>query len=310
MIVEPPANALTWIDGEFIPWHAANMHVSDNHYAVGVFEGVRSYTGERGTTIFRLKDHTKRLFRSAHMLKMKIPNSFDEASLNHAQIELLRRNSLQDSYLRPFIFHSGLLGISPRVRGLRIRVAVLALEWRDDGAFGEEIKTRGIRLRTSSYTQHHASSMLVKAKANGNYMSGILAREEAQDCGADEALMLDRDGFVTETCGANIFALLRGQLCTPPLDSVLEGVTRDTVIALAKSLGMTVIERRLTRDDIYSAEEAFLTGTAAEITAVRELDGRAIGTGKCGEITTGIQTAYQNLVRRREDRYPEWFTAI
>ncbi len=311
MLVEPGPSVLTWLDGEFVPWPSATMHVCDHHYGVGVFEGVRAYGGEQGTAIFRLRDHTKRLLRSAHMLRIRVPTRFDEETLNQAQVELLRRNDFQDAYIRPFIFHSGTFGLSPRTRGLRVRVAIMALAWRDDGAFAAtEAKARGITLRTSSFTHHHGSSVLSRAKANANYLSGVLAREEAQDCGADEALLLDREGFVTETSGANLFAVLRGVVCTPPLDSVLEGVTRATVISLLDSVGTKVVERRMTRDDIYTADEVFLSGTAAEITPIREVDGRQIGSGAPGEITRRLQNAYADLVRGRAPDRLEWLTRI
>jgi branched-chain amino acid aminotransferase len=311
MLVEPGSDSLVWLDGEFVRWSAATIHLCDHHYGVGVFEGVRAYAGDQGPAIFRLSDHTRRLLRSAHMLKIQMPESFGEAALNQAQIELMRRSGLGDAYIRPFVFHSGTFGLSPRIRGLRVRVAVMAIEWRDNGAFaGGEAATRGISLRTSSFTRHDGSSVLTKAKANGNYMSGILAREEAQDSGADEALLLDRSGFVTETSGANLFAVLRGTVCTPPLDCVLEGVTRDTVMSLAEGLGKKVVERRLTRDDVYTADEVFLTGTAAEVTPIREVDGRRIGNGKPGEFTTRIQRMYADLVRGRRDERREWLTRI
>jgi branched-chain amino acid aminotransferase len=215
------------------------------------------------------------------------------------------------AYLRPFVFHSGAFGLSPRTRGLRVRVAILVLEWRDDGAFsGGDTSKRGIVLRTASFTQHHGSSLLTKAKANANYMSGVFAREEAQDSGADDAMILDRDGFVTETSGANLFAILRGVICTPPLDSVLEGVTRDTVMSLAGRLGHKVIERRMTRDDIYAADEVFLTGTAVEITPVREVDGRSIGNGSVGTFTAKMQAMFAELVRGRSADQREWLTRI
>jgi branched-chain amino acid aminotransferase len=311
MLVEPGPSALTWLDGEFVPWSEATMHLCDHHYGVGVFEGVRAYGGEQGAAIFRLREHTKRLLRSAHMLRIRVPDRFDEDTLNRAQVELVQRNGLADAYLRPFIFHSGTFGLSPRTRGLRVRVAIMALAWSDDGAFaGGEGKTRGITLRTASFSHPHGSSALTKAKANANYLSGVLAREEAQDCGADEAMLLDREGFVTETSGANLFAVLRGVVCTPPLDSVLEGVTRATVISLLESVGTKVVERRMTRDDIYAADEVFLTGTAAEITPIREVDGRAIGSGAPGDITRRVQGMYTDAVRGRAPDRHEWLTRI
>jgi branched-chain amino acid aminotransferase len=285
------------------------MHVSDHHYGVGVFEGVRAYAHENGAAIFRLQDHTARLFRSAHILKIAIPERFNRECVNRAQVELLQRNGLRDAYIRPFVFHAGTLGLSPRIAGLRVRVAIMALEWRDDGAFGRaETSGRGIVLRTATFTRHHANSLLTKAKANGNYMNGILAREEAHQNGADDALLLDRDGCVTEASGANVFIVSRGAIFTPPLESVLEGITRDSIMVLADMVGRPVVEGRMTRDEVYVADEVFLTGTAAEITPVRELDGRTIGNGMRGEITEQLQTMYTDLTRARSDYRREWLT--
>jgi branched-chain amino acid aminotransferase len=309
MLAEPRSDAMVWLDGELVPWSSATMHVSDHHYGVGVFEGVRAYANEGGAAVFRLADHTERLFRSAHILKLTIPERFDRAALNRAQLELLRKNGLRDAYIRPFIFHGGMLGLAPRIQGLRVHVAILALEWRDDGAFSSsEAARRGIALRTASFTRPQASSLLAKAKANANYMSGILAREEAREHGADDAILLDRDGCVTETSGANVFVVQRGVIYTPPREMVLEGITRDTVFALAGVLGKTVTERRMTREDLYVADEVFVTGTAAEVTPVRELDGRRIGRGAPGEVSEKLRAMYGELVRGRGDHFQQWLT--
>jgi branched-chain amino acid aminotransferase len=311
MLVEPRSDHCVWLDGEFVPWAAATMHVSDHHYGVGVFEGVRAYAVEGGAAIFRLHEHTARLLRSAHILNITLPAGFDRERLNRAQVELLQRNGLKDAYLRPFVFHTGPAGLAPRVGGLRVRVAVMALEWRDDAAFDRsDAAKRGIALRTASFTRQHASSLLAKAKANGNYMNGILAREEAQHGGADDALLLDRDGMITETSGANVFVVRGGALFTPPLESVLEGITRDSIMVLAGMLGISVMERRMTRDELYIADEVFVTGTAAEVTPVRELDGRTIGDGAQGPLTARLQRLYADVTRGRSDQCRDWLTRI
>lgn len=311
MLVEPRPDLDVWLDGEFVPWPLARMHVSDHHYGVGVFEGVRAYAGPAGAAVFRLEAHTQRLLRSARILKIALPESFDRERLNGAQVELLRRNGLKDAYLRPFVFHAGMAGLSPRTSGLRVRVAIMALEWRDDGAFGRaDGAERGIALRSSSFARSGASGLLTKAKANANYMGGILAREEARHCGADDALLLDRDGLVTESSAANVFIVRDGAIYTPPLESVLEGVTRDSLFVLAGALGHKVVERRLTRDDVYVADEAFLTGTASEITPVRELDGRPIGGGVRGPITARLQALYADVTRGRSDHFRDWLTPV
>jgi branched-chain amino acid aminotransferase len=311
MIAAPRPDNQVWLDGEFVPWSAATMHVSDHHYGVGVFEGVRAYANEDGAAVFRLKDHTARLFRSARILNLALPERFDEACLNRAQLALLERNQLRNAYLRPFVFHGGVGGLSPSIRGLRVRVVIMSLEWSDDGAFSAGDGSRqGITLRTSSFTRPSASSQLARAKANANYIGGILAREEARQLGADDAILLDQNGFVTETSGANLFVVQRDALYTPPRESVLEGITRDTVVTMAKMLGKQVIERRMTRDDLYVGDEVFLTGTAAEVTPVREIDGRTIGGGGYGELTQKIAAMYADFVRGRRNEFSEWLTRI
>jgi branched-chain amino acid aminotransferase len=310
MIVEPRPDQLTWLDGSYVPWRSATMHVTDHHYGVGVFEGVRSYACEAGAAIFRLREHTARLFRSAHILNIPVPDSYGPDLLSQVQIELVRKNELRDAYLRPFLFYGGAMGLGPRTRGLKVHVAVLALGWIDDGAYSGPAKQRGVALRSSSMTRHHANSVFSKAKANANYMNGILALQEAQASGADDVLLLDAQGYVTETSGANLFVVRDGVLYTPPLECVLEGVTRDTIIQLAAELGVEVRERRMTRDDIYVADEAFLTGTAVEVTTVRELDGRTIGRPTARPITERLKALYSDHVRGRAGRQREWLTTI
>jgi branched-chain amino acid aminotransferase len=309
MIVDAKDDHLVWLDGSFVAWKDATAHVSAHHYGFGVFEGLRSYETAAGPALFRLADHTARLFRSAQILGIHLPDGCDRQSLGRAQAELVARNRLGDAYVRPFVFCSGTLGLSPHTRDLRVHVAILALEWKDDGAYrAQERARRGLSLCTVSLTRNHPNSLCSKAKANGNYMNSILALREAQSCGADEALLLDHSGFVTEASGANIFLVRDGTLYTPPRESVLEGITRDTVFSLAAARGWAVTERRTTRDEVYVADEVFLTGTAAEITAIGEVDGRRIGTGRAGPITTHLQETYSALVRGRQTDEHGWLS--
>jgi branched-chain amino acid aminotransferase len=311
MIGEPSVDHVIWLDGQFVPWHQATMHVSAHHYGFGVFEGVRVYASEKGATIFRLADHTRRLFRSARMMKMAIPARFSGEALNDAQLELSRRNRFGDAYLRPFVFLDGVMGIRPCSRDLTVHVAILGVEWRSRAPHrSSENISWGVTLKTSSFTRHPANSLLGKAKANGNYVGGMLALEEAQSSGADDALLLDQDGFVTETSGANVFVVRDGQLQTPPLSCVLEGITRDTVIKLAAAANLAVSERQLTRDDVYAADEVFLTGTASELTPVLGVDGRLIGAGSAGPITQALRASYEASVRGRSPDARGWLTPV
>ena len=305
MISEPRPDHIVWMDGSFLPWRDATMPLSANHFGFGVFEGVRSYAAGRKTSIFRLEDHTARLFRSAHMMRIAIPHPYDREYLNSVQVELIKKNRLRDAYVRPFVFHGGISGLSPDTRQTSVHVAVLALEWSSASP-----GARGISLRTSTLTRQHPNSLLLKAKANGNYINGMLALREAQASGADDALLLDQDGLATETSGANIFAVRNGVIQTPPLTSALEGITRDTVIQLADAIGTSVAERQMTRDDLYAADEIFITGTAAEVRSVREFDGRKIGSGEVGPITHQLQTQYAALVRGQASGNPRWLTHV
>lgn len=306
MIREPRADQVVWIDGSFVPWHQATMHVSAHHYGFGVFEGVRVYASENGATIFRLGDHTKRLFRSARMMKLTLPPAFSYESLNEAQVELVRRNRFGDAYLRPFVFLDGVAGIRPCSRDLSVHVAILGVDWRA----GEARRGPGVTLKSSSFTRHPATSLLSKAKANGNYVGGMLALEEAQANGADDALLLDQNGLVTETSGANLFIVRDGELLTPPLSCVLDGITRDTVIGLATEAGLCVSERQLTRDEVYVADEMFLTGTASEVTPVLRVDGRPIGDGAPGPVTERLRDAYCASVRGHGRDHRGWLTPV
>ncbi|MDH5370510.1 MAG: branched-chain amino acid transaminase [Gammaproteobacteria bacterium] len=296
-----------WLDGELVPWREAKVHVLTHtlHYGTGVFEGVRAYHADQGTAIFRLEDHTDRLYRSAHILGMDIP--YDKATLNEVQKEVVRENKLDSAYLRPMCFF-GSEGIGLRADNLKVHVMVAGWEW---GAYlGPEALEKGIRIRTSSYTRHHVNITMCKAKANGNYMNSTLALQEALRDGYDEALLLDVDGFVAEGSGENIFIVRNGIIYTPDLTSALEGITRETIVQLAKEFGYEVREKRITRDEVYVADEAFFTGTAAEVTPIRELDGRAIGTGSRGPITEKLQSKYFDLVHGRVAEHMDWLNPV
>ena len=296
-----------WLDGEWLPWREAKVHVLTHtlHYGAGVFEGVRAYQCEQGTAIFRLQEHTDRLFRSAHILRMTI--GFDKDQINQAQLDAVSRNRLSSAYLRPMCFY-GSEGMGLRADNLKTHVMIAAWEW---GSYlGEDNMTNGIRIRTSSYIRNHVNSVMCKAKANGNYINSILALQEALECGCDEALLLDHEGYVAEGSDENIFIVRHGVLYTPELTSALEGITRDTVIQLAKDLSLSVVEKRITRDEVYIADEAFFTGTAAEVTPIRMLDGRVIGNGQRGPITERLQSLYFDVVHGRSEHYAKWLSFV
>ena len=296
-----------WYDGKLVPWRDATTHVLTHtlHYGMGVFEGVRAYKTEAGTAIFRLEDHTDRLFNSAHIFQMAMP--FDKAAVNEAHKEVLRANNLESGYLRPLAFYgSEKMGVSPK--GAKVHIIVAAWPW---GAYlGEEGMERGIRIKTSSYTRHHVNITMVRAKASGSYMNSILANNEVTADGYDEAMLLDPEGYVAEGAGENIFIVKKGKLYTPDLTSCLEGITRATVMQLAEELGIPVIEKRITRDEVYCADEAFFTGTAAEVTPIRELDNRQIGIGRRGPITAQIQQKYFDVVYGRSAPHADWLAYI
>ena len=296
-------DGVIWLDGEWLPWRDAKIHVLSHtlHYGCGVFEGLRAYETDRGTAIFRLEDHTDRLFRSAQILNIKLP--YDKNTLNHAQIEAVHKNNLSSAYLRPMCF-LGTEGMGLHAKNLRVHVMVAAWEW---GSYlGNDGIEKGIKVRTSSFTRNHVNSVMCKAKANGNYLNSILAVQEAVACGCDEALLLDHEGYVAEGSGENIFIVRRGKLYTPDLTSALEGITRETVMTIANDIGLEVLEKRITRDEVYVADEAFFTGTAAEVTPIRILDGREIGLGNRGPLTTRIQSIYFDYVHGRKTDHPEW----
>lgn len=300
-------DGLIWLDGELVPWREARVHVLTHtlHYGMGVFEGVRAYNTDKGTAIFRLQEHTDRLFRSAKILGMKMP--FDKDTINEAQRTIVRDNKLESAYIRPMCFY-GSEGMGIRADNLNVHTMVAAWSW---GAYlGEENMTKGIRIKTSSFTRHHVNITMCKAKANGNYMNSMMALQEAVNCGYDEALLLDAQGFVCEGSGENFFMVRDDVLYTPELTSALEGITRDTVITLARDIGLEVREKRITRDEVYIADEAFFTGTAAEVTPIRELDNRPIGSGTRGPITEKLQSMYFDQVYGRSDVYQNWNTLV
>ncbi len=300
-------DGVIWLDGELVPWREAKVHVLTHtlHYGMGVFEGLRAYKAEQGTAIFRLQAHTDRLFRSAHILGMPMP--FDKATLNAAQKQVVRDNGLESAYIRPMCFY-GSEGMGLRADNLRVHVMIAAWAW---GSYlGEEGLEKGIRIKTSSFTRHHVNITMCKAKSNGNYINSMLALQEAIRDGYDEALLLDVDGFVAEGSGENIFIVRDGVIYTPDLTSALEGITRDTIFALARDNGLEIREKRITRDEVYIADEAFFTGSAAEVTPIRELDGRAIGSGTRGPITEMLQSQYFDLVHGRLGRYGEWLDYV
>ncbi len=300
-------DGVIWYDGKMVNWRDATTHVLTHtlHYGMGVFEGVRAYKTDKGTAIFRLQEHTDRLFRSAHILGMKMP--FSKEEMIEAQKAAVRENNLESAYMRPMAFYGAeAMGISAKT--LSTHVIVAAWKW---GAYmGQEALDNGIRVKTSSFSRHHVNITMCKAKANGNYMNSILAHQEAAQDGYEEALLLDVDGFVAEGSGENVFIVRNGKLYTPDLTSALEGITRDTIVQLAAEIGLTVIEKRITRDEVYSADEAFFTGTAAEVTPIRELDRRNIGTGTAGPITKQLQKMYFDAVTGKSEKHANWLTLV
>ena len=296
-----------WYDGKLVPWREANTHVLTHslHYGLSVFEGLRAYRTDKGTAIFRLKEHTDRLYNSAHIYMMQIP--YDRATFMEAQKEVVRANKLDSCYVRPIAFYgSEKMGVSPI--GARVHVAIAAWPW---GAYlGAEGLEKGIRVKTASFARHHVNVTMARAKVATTYANSILANLEATHDGYDEALLLDTEGFVAEGAGENLFIVRDGTIYEPEIASALTGITRSTVIALAGELGYQVISKRLTRDDVYIADEAFFTGTAAEVTPIRELDNRVIGEGRRGPVTTRIQSLFFDLVNGRLPAHEDWLAYV
>ena len=298
-----------WFDGRFVPWDEARVHVLTHtlHYGVGVFEGIRCYRSDDGrSAIFRLREHVERLFQSAHILGLEIP--FDRDQIQAACQETVRINGLEECYIRPLVFvGEGEMGV-PHALANPVRVVIVVWPW---GAYlGDEGLENGVRLMTSSYARFHVNTLMTKAKAVGHYVNSVLAACESQAAGYDEALMLDTDGYVSEASGENIFIIRRGIVKTPPLASVLEGITRGAVIELLRESGVSVVEERFTRDEIYIADEVFMTGTAAEVTPVRELDRRTIGSGRPGPVTKSVQSRFFDVLRGRDDSHADWLSRL
>jgi branched-chain amino acid aminotransferase len=300
-------DGLIWHNGRTVEWREAQTHVLTHtlHYGMGVFEGVRAYKTAQGPAIFRLREHTDRLFNSAHILGMKLP--YDRDTMDEAQRTAVRVNNLESAYIRP-MFYYGPEGMGLRADNLEVHCIVAAWHW---GAYlGEENMNNGIRIRVSSFTRHHVNVTMCRAKANGNYMNSMMALQEALRDGYDEALLLDAEGYVMEGSGENVFIVREGVLYTPDLTSALDGITRKTVITLAREIGIQVVEKRITRDEVYIADEAFFTGTAAEVTPIREIDGRSIGSGARGPITERLQSMYFDVVHGRSEAHRDWLTPV
>lgn len=295
-----------WFDGKMVPWEQANVHVLTHglHYGTGVFEGIRAYKGADGNSaVFRLTEHSTRLLQSAHILGLKIPHSV--AQIDAAILETLTINKLAEGYIRPLSFvGDGEMGVYPGNNPVRTIIAV----WPWGAYLGAEALEMGIRIKTSSFVRHHVNSMMTKAKAAGNYVNSVLAKMEAKADGYDEALMLDVNGFVSEATGENIFIVRNGIIKTTPLTSILGGITRDTLMTMGRDLGYQVLEQQFTRDELYIADEAFFTGTAAELTPIREVDGRTIGAGKAGPVTKHLQEEYFKVVKGQNPKYKSWLT--
>ncbi len=296
-----------WFDGKMVEWRDAKLHVLTHslHYGMAVFEGVRAYKTEAGPAIFRLNEHTQRLFNSAKIFQMKIPYSFEVVA--QAQKDIVRANALESCYIRPLVWiGSEKLGVS--AKGNTIHASIAAWPW---GAYlGEDGLAKGIRVKTSSYSRHHVNVSLVRAKASGYYINSILAHQEVAANGYDEALLLDTEGYVSEGAGENVFIVRNGKVYTPDLASCLDGITRDSLVTMARDMGLEVIEKRITRDEMYCADEAFFTGTAAEVTPIRELDDRTIGEGHRGPITEKLQALFFDVVNGRSEKYRHWLTQV
>ena len=296
-----------WMDGVEVPWREANIHILTHslHYGVAAFEGMRAYETKNGTAIFRLKEHIDRLFKTAHILGMKIP--FSPKEIENASIQSLKSNKLKSAYIRPLVFY-GSEGMGLHANNLSVHVSIASWMW---GAYlGEDALTKGIKVKTSSFTRHMVNSVMCRAKATGGYINSVMALQEVAKDGYDEALLLDAEGMVAEGTGENLFIVKNGALFTPILTSALEGITRETIIQLAKKLNLEVSEKKITRDEVYISDEAFFTGTAAEVTPIRELDGRQIGPGRIGKITSLLQKAYLEAVKGEKTFNEDWLTFV
>lgn len=295
------------MDGTFVSWSEANVHILTHslHYGLAAFEGIRCYKGRQGSAVFRLQEHVDRLFESAHIAMMAIP--YDKKQVAEAIIETVRVNKLESCYIRPLVYIGyGMMGVHPGDNPIRLAIAA----WRWGAYLGDEALTHGMRACVSSFTRHHVNVSMTRGKISGYYVNSILAKREAKANGYDEAILLDPDGYVAEGTGENVFIVRRGRLITTPLTSILEGITRNSLMELARERNLQVVEERFTRDAMYVAEEAFVTGTAAEVTPIREIDGRRIGTGKPGPITTALQQAFFSIVRGEDSAHAGWLTPV
>ncbi|MGQ0810470.1 MAG: branched-chain amino acid transaminase [Nitrospiraceae bacterium] len=301
------ASEKIWMDGKFVPWADASVHVLTHslHYGLAAFEGIRCYKGKAGSAIFRLAEHVDRLYESAHIMMIQIP--FEKKQVTDAIVETVRLNRLEACYIRPLVYIGyGAMGLYPGENPIRVAIAA----WRWGTYLGEEALTNGIRARVSSYTRHHVNVSMTRGKVSGYYVNSILAKREVKADGYDEAIMLDPEGYVAEGTGENVFIVRRGQLKTTPLTSILEGITRNSVIELARERKIAVVEERFTRDEMYVADEVFVTGTAAELTPVREIDNRRIGSGKPGPITMAMQKSFFDIVRGDDPTHQSWLTRV
>ena len=301
------ASEKIWMDGKFVSWSEANVHILTHslHYGLAAFEGIRCYKGRQGSAVFRLQEHVDRLFESAHIAMMAIP--YDKKQVAEAIIETVRVNKLESCYIRPLVYIGyGMMGVHPGDNPIRHAIAA----WRWGAYLGDEALTHGMRACVSSFTRHHVNVSMTRGKISGYYVNSILAKREAKANGYDEAILLDPDGYVAEGTGENVFIVRRGRLITTPLTSILEGITRNSLMELARERNLPVVEERFTRDAMYVAEEAFVTGTAAEVTPIREIDGRRIGTGKPGPITTALQQAFFSIVHGKDSAHSCWLTPV
>jgi len=296
-----------WMDGSFVKWDDAKVHILTHtlHYGTGVFEGIRCYKTDSGSAVFRLQEHVSRLFDSAHICQMDVP--FTRGDVSEAILETIRVNKIDACYIRPLVILGyGAMGIFPKENPVQVSIAV----WPWGSYLGEDGLKNGIRVKISSFSRPHVNATMVRSKTTANYANSLLAKREALKDGYDEAMLLDTEGYVAEGSGENVFMVRKGVIKTPPLTSILEGITRDTIMQLAAERGMRLVEERFTRDELYVADEAFFTGTAAEITPVREVDNRRIGAGKPGPVTKELQAAFFDIVHGRDSRHAGWLTSI
>jgi branched-chain amino acid aminotransferase len=296
-----------WMDGSLVDWADAKVHVLTHslHYGLAAFEGLRCYKGKSGSAIFKLHEHVDRLFDSAHIGMMTIP--YEKKQVADAIVETVRSNKLEACYIRPLVYIGyGAMGVYPGDNPIKLAIAA----WKWGSYLGDDALANGMRACVSSFTRHHVNVSMTRWKISGYYVNSILAKREAKGNGYDEAILLDPEGYVSEGTGENIFIVRKGRLKTTPLTSILEGITRNAVIELAREQGLVVLEERFTRDEMYIADEVFVTGTAAELTPVREIDKRPIGTGKPGPVTAALQKRFFSIVRGEDPSHDSWLTRV